>query len=100
MHSAIRIWRDGPHTMGATVEMDLVEGDAEFAEILPPGGFGEQFVAGLEAAEKLKNRLGIKGHPTIVWPRAFDGQSPIDHYRDRSNFEQEETDPADWWKHC
>jgi hypothetical protein len=86
--------------MGATVEPDLADGEAEFAEIASPGGFGQQFIAGLEAAEKLKNRLGITGHPTIIWPHAFDAPPPLSGYRDRSNLELEEPDPADWWKRC
>ena len=94
---AIRIWRDGPRTMGAIWGPNLLEGEIEFAEVRAPYGRVEQYFAAIDAVRKLEKRLGIAGLHLPLWLSSAEAEHPriIEH---REHVEPEASDPADWWK--
>jgi hypothetical protein len=100
MMDAIRIWRDSPHTMGAIFGPNLMEGEAEFMEIAPPYGKVQQYFAAIDAVRKLERRLGIADqHLPLIWSTIEAERPQIRNLRECKQIEEEEEpDPADWWK--
>jgi hypothetical protein len=93
--SYIRIWRAGPDTMGAIYGPNLSDGEAAFSPIASPHGPWQQYVAGLEAAQKLKMRLGNTSH-AVIWVTGEDEHLEVQDHSPPP--EEDEPDPADWWK--
>lgn len=96
----IRIWRDSKHIMGAVFGSNLAEGETEFQEMDAPYGRFQQCIAGIVAARRLQDRLGIGGVLPIVWSDS-DTEKPhsVDD-RESPHGGEDESDPADWWKSC
>jgi hypothetical protein len=94
---AIRIWREGPHTMGAIWGPNFMEGEVEYAEVRAPFGRVEQYFAAIDAVRKLEKRLNIARRHLPLWWSTAEAEHPrvVDHH---PRVELEEADPADWWK--
>ena len=94
----IRVWRDSKEVMGAVFGPNLTEGEAEFQEMDAPYGRFQQYVAGIVAACRLHDRLGIGGAVRIVWYDADTGQPHVSDDSESPRGSEDEPDPADWWK--
>jgi len=83
--------------MGAILGPNLVEGEAEFAEVRAPFGAIEQYFAAIDAVRALEKRLGIADLHLPLWWSTAEAEHPhVVEYRERRSHEK--PDPTDWWK--